>query len=236
MKSLIVVSLPCSLSTFVYHASRLLLGLSEPSGVSDGEFLNGDRWRELPQELSGWSNDWKFALETNHLVFDKLMAFACSSFIPEGCIYKDVVNPWVVSQLINNKNVSFLRIKRPIADVAYAMLQRNWLYPSNVISDKHERLHDLVHGLIDAEQTLDALGGALLSFDELINDESCIEGVLKRLYPSYTFKKIRYIDDEFRRVSESILQRRKSDVYHELDAIAKGFFSNQPRRDAFTEN
>ena len=44
LSSLFVVSLPRSLSSVVYHASRLALGLEEPVWTSDGEILNNDRF------------------------------------------------------------------------------------------------------------------------------------------------------------------------------------------------
>lgn len=114
-----------------------------------------------------------------------------------------------------------LRIERPLADVAFAMLDRGWLYPhaaGDVTSDPER---DLVAGLARAERALAAVPAAVVRYDELIEDEEPLAAALRTLYSDVDLlEQPRYLDDGFRAVRDEVLARRRTERWRRLDALA----------------
>lgn len=215
MKSLFVVSLPRSLSTVVYHASRLALGLQEPIWTSDGEVLNNDRFALYggPTHDQGL----KFVRQDKEpLVFQQLLAFAGDVLKIEGVGYKDTVQPFLLSTFLRDKDFAVLKIKRDLKDVCYSMLERRWFYPA-LAAEKSTCLEDaVVEGLIRAEEAIDSIPGETVYYQDVIENEQVLRNSLMSLYPNERVKRFSFIDDDFRQTTHKVLQRTKTDLYQEI--------------------
>lgn len=213
MRSLFVVSLPRSLSSLLYQTLRRTLGLAEPVWTSDGEVLNLHRFAHLPEgsEVEGLRFT---APERDPERFDRLVAFLDQSIVREGFLYKDVVQPFVVARWLPGSGVAALRIERPLADVAYAMSERGWLYPRAAADHKGGPERELIAGLIRASRALAEIPGPVVRFDELIQDEEPLAAALRSIYGDVPAP--RYLDEGFRAVREEVLRRRETGRWHHL--------------------
>lgn len=217
MRSLFVVSLPRSLSSLLYQTLRRTLGLAEPVWTSDGEVLNLHRFAHLPEgsEVEGL----RFTDPARDPErFDRLVAFLDQSIARQGFLYKDVVQPFVIARWLPGSGVAALRIERPLADVAFAMSERGWLYPRAAAGGNADENgnpeRELVSGLVRAQRALAEIPGPVVRFDELIHDEEPLAAALRGLYGDVPAP--RYLDDGFRAVREEVLRRRTTDRWRIL--------------------
>lgn len=218
MRSLFVVSLPRSLSSLLYQTLRRTLGLAEPVWTSDGEVLNLHRFAHLPAgtEIEGL----RFTdPERDPERFDRLVAFLDQATAREGFLYKDVVQPFVVSRWLPASGLAALRIERPLADVAFAMSERGWLYPRSAADRDGDPERELVAGLLRAERALAEIPGPVVRFDELIHDEEPLAAALRTLYGDMPMPL--YLDDGFRAVRDEVLRRRETDRWKQLAQMAE---------------
>ena len=213
MRSLFVVSLPRSLSSLLYQTLRRTLGLAEPVWTSDGEVLNLHRFAHLPEgsEVEGL----RFTDPARDPErFARLVAFLDQAIVRQGFLYKDVVQPFVVARWLSGSGVAALRIERPLADVAYAMSERGWLYPRAAADGNGSPERELIAGLVRAQRALAEIPGPVVRFDELIHDEEPLAAALRSLYGDVPVP--RYLDDGFRAVREEVLRRRETDRWRQL--------------------
>ena len=96
IESLFVVSLPRSLSSFLYHVSCAALKLDSPSWTSDGEIMNAERFAFCREaEETGWP---KFTQAGDSGGLDsRLKDYLDQVTVKGGFGYKDVIQPFVVS-------------------------------------------------------------------------------------------------------------------------------------------
>ena len=227
MSSLFIVSLPRSLSTHVYRYCRDRLGLAEPRWTSDGEVLNLDRYVLLPEE--GAIEGIKFIRQhRDPQRFRQLIGFLDQVIQPEGFIYKDVVQPFVLAQWFRSSGPNVVKIERPVADVAYSMLERDWVYPrlvaSEIITDKESAVLD---GLLEAQRAIATIPGPTLLYDDLIQSESELVETLRTLgYDAVARPK--YVDEDFRNVREEVLLRRETARYNEIEERIRDLSQKQP--------
>lgn len=213
-RSLFIVSLPRSLSSTTHYIARVVLGLNAPSWTSDGEILNIDRYALYP----GPSHDTsiKFLLkEKNAMLFQVAIDFLDQATIPVGFAYKDVVQPFVVSEWLRSSQFRVLRIKRNLTDVAFSMLNQGWHYPRFASRSEGELPEMLIEGIIRADMALDSVPGEQVDYDDLMADESVLRNALVKLYPNDAIQEFKY-SDSFRATGNTILQRRSSDQYKML--------------------
>lgn len=225
MRSLFVVSLPRSLSSLLYQTLRRTLGLAEPVWTSDGEVLNLHRFAHLPDgsEVEGL----RFTDPARHPErVDRLVAFLDQTIMREGFLYKDVVQPFVVARWLPGSGVAALRIERPLADVAFAMSERGWLYPRAAADRNGGHEQELAAGLVRAQRALAEIPGPVVRFDELIHDEEPLAAALRSLYGDVPAPS--YLDDGFRAVREEVLRRRETDRWHRLAHIIETVIEEMP--------
>jgi hypothetical protein len=224
MRSLFLVSLPRSLSSLLYQRIRPALGLREPVWTSDGEVLNLHRFAHLPDgmEVEGL----RFTRPDDDAGrFDRLLAFLDQAVVRQGFFYKDVVQPFVAARWLPASGLAVLRIERPLADVAWAMLDRGWSYPQAAVAGAHgesgDPERDLLAGLARAERALAAVPAAVVRYEELIEDEAPLAAALRSLYGDVDLAEPpRYLDDGFRAVRDEVLARRRTERWRRLDALA----------------
>lgn len=218
MRSLFIVSLPRSLSSLLYKSIRSTLGLAEPVWTSDGEVLNLHRFAHLPDgaEIEGL----RFTQPSRDPArFDRLVSFLDQVTQRDGYLYKDVVQPFVVARWLPASGLAALRIERPVADVAYAMVERGWLYPRSAADCDGGPERELVAGLAHAQRALAAIPGPVVRFDDLIHDEEPLAAALGSLYGDVPVP--RYLDDGFRAVREGVLRRRATERWARLAEAAR---------------
>ena len=212
--SLFIVSLPRSLSSITYYIARVVLGLNAPSWTSDGEILNVDRYALYPGPTHDTSV--KFLLkEKNAALFQIAIDFLDQATVPTGFAYKDVVQPFVVSEWLRSNGFRVLRIKRNLTDVAFSMLNQGWHYPVFASRSEGDPQEMLIEGIIRADRALDSVPGEHIDYDDLMADENVLRNALVKLYPDIAILGFEY-SDEFRAMGETILQRRSSDQYKML--------------------
>lgn len=213
--SLFVVSLPRSLSSMTYYIARVVLGLNAPSWTSDGEILNIDRYALYPGPKHDTSI--KFLLkEKNAELFQIAIDFLDQATVPAGFAYKDVVQPFVVSEWLRSSQFRVLRIKRNLTDVAFSMLHQGWNYPILASRSEGDLQEMVIEGIIRADMALDCAPGEQVDYDDLMADESVLRNVLIKLYPNVAVQEFKYTDS-FRATGNTILQRRSSDQYKMLN-------------------
>jgi hypothetical protein len=225
LSSLFVVALPRSLSSLVYHAVRRSLALRQPVWTTDGEILNVRRFALLAEEgdVEGVKYIERSRDETR---FAQLLAFLDQVTQRQGFAYKDVVQPFLVAEWLPASGLPVLHIDRPVADVAYAMLQRGWHYPAAAEAtaagwrDAEDMHRDLVAGLHRARRALAAIpGAARVHYDDLVHDEAPLHDVLRSLSGCEVPCPV-YLDDAFCRARDEILGRRETDLYRRLAALS----------------
>ena len=217
--SLFVVSLPRSLSSLLYVAAARAIGLAEPTWTSDGEILNRDR---VPRRLQGLAPaDERFTLLGSAPdVFASMTNHLDRSALRRGFAYKDVVQPFVIGGWEGLGEFRVLKVRRNVAEVAYTMLKRQWLYPAHAASIFEAHPWALVEGLLRAEAVLDALPGETVEYADAILDHGPLELALSRLYPERQLAPLRYIDHRFERTRRRLqTERRGSLVFRRLEWI-----------------
>ena len=218
--SLFVVSLPRSLSSLLYVAAARAIGLAEPTWTSDGEILNRERVPRRKQSLA--PADERFTLLGSAPdVFASMTSYLDRAALRRGFAYKDVVQPFVIGGWEGLGEFKVLKVRRNVAEVAYTMLKRQWLYPARAASVFEEHPWALVEGLVRAEAVLDALPGETVEYSDAVLDHGPLELALGRLYPDAPLAPLRYIDRGFARTRRRLeAERRGSLVFRRLEWIA----------------
>ena len=215
--SLFVVSLPRSLSSLLYVAAARAIGLEEPTWTSDGEILNRDR---VPRRLQCLAPaDERFILLGSAPdVFASMTSYLDRTALRQGFAYKDVVQPFVIGGWEGLGDFKVLKVRRNVAEVAYTMLKRQWLYPARAASVFEAHPWALVEGLVRAEAVLDALPGETVEYADAVLDHDPLECALRRLYPDAPLTPLRYIDRGFARTRRRLeAERRDSLVFRRLE-------------------
>jgi hypothetical protein len=219
--SLFVVSLPRSLSSLLYLAAARAIGLAEPTWTSDGEILNRDRMPRRLQRVA--PADERFTLLGSAPdAFADMTGYLDRTALGQGFAYKDVVQPFVVGGWEGLGEFRVLKVRRDVAEVAYTMLKRQWLYPAQAASVFDVHPWALVEGLLRAEAVLDALPGETVEYANAILDHGPLESALGRLYPDTPLAPIDYIDRGFARTRRHPeRERRSSLVFRRLESIVE---------------
>jgi hypothetical protein len=219
LHSLFVVSLPRSLSSLLYVVAAGAVGLGEPSWTSDGEILNGDRVLRRRQSVA--PADERFTLISSAPgVFAGLTSHLDQVALRRGCAYKDVVQPFVVGGWEGLSDFKVLKVRRSVADVAYTMLKRRWLYPARAASVFDAQPWALVEGLLRADAVLDVLPGESVEYADAVVDHGAVEVALRSLYPEVPLAPLRYIDRGFvRRRQRLETERHDSLVLRRLEGV-----------------
>jgi hypothetical protein len=219
VRSLFVVSLPRSLSTTLYHAAAHALQLREPSWTTGGEVLNRERIR-------GWKHrarpaDARFtSKDAAPELFESVVHSLNGSVEQCGFAYKDVVQPFAVAEWLQRSDLRVLKIKRDVAEVAYAMLNRRWHYPDCAASLHDEHPAALIEGLLRAEAALARLPGETVTYPEALESHEPLTGALTALYPEATLAPIGYIDRKFVRTRARLEEKlRESALFRELQQV-----------------
>ena len=136
---------------------------------------------------------------------------------PAGFLYKDVVNPFIVSEWLKARDFRVLRIKRDLTDVVFTMLSRQWFYPRRAVGECRNRAVDaMIEGLFRADAALAAVPAMQLDFDDLISEESSLQDARKKLSPDSEGLNVSYMDDSFHLRKEAVLSRRKTNAYRDV--------------------
>jgi len=235
MRSLFVVSLPRSLSSLLYVAAARAVGLAEPAWTSDGEILNRDR---VPKRLRRLAPvDERFTLlGSTPDVFADMTSYLDRAARRHGFAYKDVVQPFVIGGWEGLGDFEVLKVRRNLAEVDYAMLKREWLYPARAASLFDANPWALVEGLVRAEAVLDALPGETVEYADAVLAHDPLEHALRRLYPNRRLAPVGYIDRRFARTRRGLeAERRSSLVFRRLEWIVaevkERLRSDEPREE-----
>jgi hypothetical protein len=235
MRSLFVLSLPRSLSSLLYVAAAHALGLAEPTWTSDGEILNRDR---VPRRFRAFAPaDERFTLlGSTPDVFADMTSYLDRAVRRQGFAYKDVVQPFVIGGWEGLGDFEVLKVRRDLAEVAYTMLKRQWLYPARAASVFDANPWAVVEGLVRAEAVLDALPGETVEYADAVLDHEPLEHALRRLYPDSALTPVRYIDRRFARTRCRLeAERRTSLVFRRLERIVaevrERLRSDEPREE-----
>jgi hypothetical protein len=215
MKSLFVVSLPRSLSTTLYYSASRALRLHEPGWTSGGEILNRERFTR--RQARGDASDARFTVrESDPGLFEQVGSLLERSIEPRGFAYKDVVQPFVVSEWLDPAEFCVLKVKRDVAEVAYAMLKRHWHYPGSAASVHDAPPWSLIEGLLRAETALDGLAGETVHYRDAVRSPEPLAGALQALYPEAAPSPVTYINRAFLRTRNRVERRRESRLFAEL--------------------
>jgi hypothetical protein len=156
--------------------------------------------------------------------------------VRQGFAYKDVVQPFVIGGWEGLGDFRVLKVRRDVAEVAYTMLKREWLYPARAASVYDAHPWALVEGLVRAEAVLDALPGETVEYSDAVLDHEPLDVALRRLYPETPVARLGYIDRRFgwtRRRLEA--ERRNSLVFRRLEwivaAVRERLRSDDPREE-----
>lgn len=222
--SLFVVALPRSLSTAIFERARSALSLAAPAWTSAGEILNSGRWRMLAREDDGD----RFTTAHEVARFEQWTGFLDDVVRPHGRGYKDVVQPfvcarWLAQTQMRGHAPRVLRVRRPLADVAWSMLEAGWRYPARAAATGEHDIDRLLSGLLQARNAMSEPAAAEVDFDALMRGENALADALRQLYPDIDATHIdrcglRFDDAGFRAHSATVLARRGTPRWRMLDA------------------
>ena len=216
VRSLFVLSLPRSLSTEVHAICGARLGLQSPSWTSAGEILNLDRFA-----LQGVLNASfpKYITRRHGAIYGSTTQFLDHAFVEDGFCYKDVVQPFVVSAwLKQGPPRQALKIKPNIAHVAFAMLQRRWLYPTVASRQIGTTPAMMVEGLLMAEAALSEVPGEEVAFDDLLSGFAPLDAALAHFDKGGKRSPV-IVPHDFERRRDEVLARRGLDLYKHLSDL-----------------
>jgi hypothetical protein len=219
LRSLFVLSLPRSLSSLLYVAAAGAIGLAEPAWTSDGEILNRER---VPRRMHTLApEDERFTLLGSAPdTFASMTSYLDRTALRRGHAYKDVVQPFVLGGWEGLGEFEVLKVHRNVAEVAYTMLKRQWLYPARAASVYDAHPWALVEGLVRAEAVLEALPGVTVEYADAVLDHGPLETALRELYPDAELAPAQYIDGGFDRTRRRLeAERRRSLVFRRLEWI-----------------
>lgn len=171
----------------------------------------------LSQECDGD----RFTQESNRGRFEHWSCFLDTVVRPRDHAYKDVVQPFVTSRWLSQPNghpLRRLRVNRPLADVAWSMLEAGWHYPRVAASATLTDVDRILCGLLQARAALAQLDAIDVDFDELIRSSSVLNEALERLYPETSMHCVPYGNKDFRAHSHAILERRCTTQWRTLAA------------------
>jgi hypothetical protein len=152
--------------------------------------------------------------------FESMRSYLDHAALRQGFAYKDVVQPFVIGGWEGLGDFKVLKVRRDVAEVAYTMLKRKWLYPAHAASVFDAHPWALVEGLVRAEAVLDALPGETVDYADAVLDHDPLEVALRRLYPDAPVAPLRYIDRGFARTRRRLeAERRDSLVFRRLEGI-----------------
>ena len=219
LRSLFVLSLPRSLSSLLYVAAAGAIGLAEPAWTSDGEILNRER---VPRRMHGRAPaDERFTLLGSAPdTFASMTHYLDRAALRQGHAYKDVVQPFVLGGWEGLGEFEVLKVRRNVAEVAYTMLKRQWLYPAHAACVYDAHPWALLEGLVRAEAVLDALPGVTIEYADAVLGHGPLHGALRRLYPDAKLAPLGYIDRGFDRTRQRLEgERGRSLVFRRLEWI-----------------
>jgi len=212
MRSLFVLSLPRSYSTDTFQHARRTLQLRQPIWTMDGEILNNDR--SVLYLGDRREAGLKYTTHAAAEQFAQVTAFLDEIVRPEGFIYKDVVQPFVVAAwLAGQPELAVLKILPDPVHVVGAVLAQRWSFPVNAADAGGGPLRRLVEGILRAEQAILSAPGEAVAFDALIRDETALHAALQRLYPEIEVPSPNYVTPAFRAYREVVLGRRRGPLY-----------------------
>jgi len=173
-------------------------------------------------------------------VFASMTTYLDRTALRQGFAYKDVVQPFVVGGWEGLGDFKVLKVRRNVAEVAYTMLKRQWLYPARAASVFEAHPWALVEGLVRAEAVLDALPGETVEYADAVLDHDPLEAALGRLYPDAALAPLRYIDRGFARTRRRLeAERRDSLVFRRLEwivsAVREQLRFDDPREEEIAE-
>lgn len=214
--SLFVISLPRSLSSAIFHMSRLALKLSEPDWTSDGEILNLDRVKTpILKEVGSFRKFTKIDQHPNEIA--SIHKFLDKTVQVNNQIYKDVVQPFAMASWLKKHSFPVLIIERNLAEIAYPMVVRDWTYPANAATESgNDTLSKVISGLKAAELELQKIDGERIKYNELIYDETVLQKALQKLYPQKKVPTVRFIDDQFISYRDTMEDRTETPLYQQI--------------------
>jgi hypothetical protein len=166
-----------------------MLGLREPSWTGAGEVLNVDQYAAY--RGSRHDECAKFTRrDRDPALFGQLTEFLETAVRPRGFAYKDVIQPFVVTEWSGLRQLRVLHVHRDPAEVACAMLRQGWFYPASAGDSKTRNrssrlvmLEAFVAGLLAAERALAQAPATRIEFDDTISDPRALAAALRELYP-----------------------------------------------------
>jgi len=193
-------------------------GLREAQWASDGEILNLDRHIFLSHRNPNEVRSLKYLrIEQSPQLFHQGIQFLESCTCSSGYIYKDVVQPFILSSWPGLKDFTSVYLHRPLADIAYSVLKQGWDWPAHAITRNDAEKNDIIQGLITAEQVLRKIPAKRIEFEDLVNDAS----TLQRTLSEYQLTPIDYLTSDFLQKRDMVLQTRETSEYKELEAWIK---------------
>jgi hypothetical protein len=220
MKSLFIISLPRSMSSKLHRLCCSALNLQNPSWTSDGEILNVDRSVLM---LGRASHCLKYTRADSEAIFHPTKKFLSQLVSKEDYCYKDVTQPFIVSEwLRENPDINVVKIIPNLCHVAFAMMQRQWLYPTAAAGHNGDMLGMMITGLRRAAAAIDAVPGEAVHYDDLVFSFEPLRQALSRLYPQIDIDTIAQ-DRGFGQYRDQVLDRRKQDTYQELQRATERY-------------
>jgi hypothetical protein len=229
-RSLFILALPRTLSTVVHAHACVALGFRQPLWTTAGEILNGDRLVASGRGRREPSP--KFTLPEESYAFGQWTELLDDAAVRTGRVYKDVVQPFVVSRWLPGKGLAVLRLRRPIADVALSMQSHGWWYPERAAEraggEDGDRLDRLLRGLLRASEALATVSAVVVEFEDLLRDPEALRSALADLYPGLGIPPLEYLDDEFRRHSRRVVEARREPLWLDLQRRLETLTDREP--------
>ena len=220
-RSLFILSLPRSLSSNIQRSVTQTGFLKNPFWTSSGEILNLDRLKSVVARKKNEKSHY-LTISSGADRYQELLNYLDESVFERGYVFKDVVQPFVITQWLSKNPYPVIKIQRNFNEIVYRMIKQQWFYPVNASDGSEKNLHNMVVGLRRGWKAIQSVPGITLNYADLVESEEPLRIALSELYPDFDFSELSYVNSKFKEESKKQQAILTDKEFYRLEEMIAG--------------